>query len=259
VSFILDALRKSDAERQRAATPGLADIRYARRPTRRSLWLPLLAVALVANLAVMGVQWLRRPAAAPAAPPAAAAPATDAPAAPVAVAPAPAPVVPRAPAPAVRPLASETEAIEEPAAAVDPLDADLPPEALAALELPIEDPAPIPAPAVPPPAVPPPAVPPPAVAAPAPATPPPAAASRIRDVPTLPTADQLIAAGTLKVPSLNLDLHVFNADPARRFVIVNGGRYREGATLREGPTVAEITSDGVVLDNQGTRFTVRPR
>jgi general secretion pathway protein B len=248
VSFILDALRKSDAERQRAATPGLADIRYARRPTRRSLWLPLLAVALVANLAVMGVQWLRRPAAAPSAPPATDAPAAAAPVA-VAPAPAPVPVAPRAPAPAVRPLASETEAIEEPAAAVGPLDADLPPEALAALELPIEDPAPVPAPAVPPPAV----------AAPAPATPPPAAASRIRDVPTLPTADQLIAAGTLKVPSLNLDLHVFNADPARRFVIINGGRYREGATLREGPTVAEITSDGVVLDSQGTRFTVRPR
>lgn len=245
MSFILDALRKSDAERQRAATPGLADIRYARRPTRRSLWLPLLAVALVANLAVMGVQWLRRPAAAPAAVPDAAAPV---PTAPVAVA--PAPVVPRAPAPAVRPLASETEAVAEPgpeaAADVPPLDGDLAPAELAALELPVEEPAVVPAPVA-------------AAPAPVPAAPPPAAASRIRDTPLLPTADQLIAAGTLKVPTLNLDLHVYNDDPARRFVILNGGRYREGATLREGPTVAEITSDGVILDNQGTRFIVRPR
>ena len=31
MSFILDALRKSDAERQRAVTPGLSDVRYAAR------------------------------------------------------------------------------------------------------------------------------------------------------------------------------------------------------------------------------------
>jgi general secretion pathway protein B len=249
VSFILDALRKSDAERQRAATPGLADIRYARRPTRRSLWLPLLAVALVANLAVMGVQWLRRPAAAPVAGPAAT-PATDAPVAVAPVTVAPVPVVPRAPAPAVRPLASETEAVADPgavaAADVPLLEADLTPAEVAALELPVEDPVAVAEPVV-------------AAPAPAPTPPPPASASRIRDTPLLPTADQLIAAGTLRVPTLNLDLHVFNDDPARRFVIVNGARYREGATLREGPTVAEITSDGVILDNQGTRFIVRPR
>jgi general secretion pathway protein B len=146
----------------------------------------------------------------------------------------------------VRPLAAETEAVVEPAADVPPLDADLAPAELAALELPVEDPVVVPEPVA-------------AAPAPVPAKPPPAAASRIRDAPTLPTADQLIAAGTLKVPSINLDLHVFNNDPARRFVIINGGRYREGATLREGPTVAEITSDGVILDNQGTRFIVRPR
>ncbi len=245
MSFILDALRKSDAERQRAATPGLADIRYARRPTRRSLWLPLLAVALVANLAVMGVQWLRRPAAPPVAAPATA-PAPGAPVATAPVAVAPAPVVPRAPAPAVRPLAGETEAVAEPPADVPPLEGDLAPAELAALELPIEEPVVVPAPVA-------------AAPAPVPAAPPAAAASRIRDTPLLPTADQLIAAGTLKAPTLNLDLHVFNDDPARRFIIVNGARYREGATLREGPTVAEITSDGVILDNQGTRFIVRPR
>ena len=66
MSFILDALRKSDAERQRAATPGLTDVRYATPRSRRNLWLPILAVVLGINLVFMGLQWWSRPPQAPA-------------------------------------------------------------------------------------------------------------------------------------------------------------------------------------------------
>jgi general secretion pathway protein B len=83
--------------------------------------------------------------------------------------------------------------------------------------------------------------------------------SRIREEAGLPTSQQLIAAGTLRVPELGLELHVYSDDPARRFVIINGRRYREGATLNEGPVVESITTEGAVLDSQGTRFIVLPK
>jgi len=42
--------------------------------------------------------------------------------------------------------------------------------------------------------------------------------------------------------------------PAERFVFVNMRKYVEGQTLAEGPTLEEITTDGVVLNHRGTRF-----
>ena len=60
MSFILDALRKSDAERQRGAAPGLADVRYATHRGRRNIWVPLLAVVLAANIGFMAWLWYDR-------------------------------------------------------------------------------------------------------------------------------------------------------------------------------------------------------
>ncbi|MEQ1803248.1 MAG: hypothetical protein ABL989_15065, partial [Gammaproteobacteria bacterium] len=106
MSFILDALRKSDAERQRAVTPGLSDVRYAARRSRRNVWLPILVVVLAANALFLAVQWLR-----PDAPPAAQRPAvTPAPA--MAGAPASAPPAPEPQAADIRPLAREAEFAE---------------------------------------------------------------------------------------------------------------------------------------------------
>ena len=61
-------------------------------------------------------------------------------------------------------------------------------------------------------------------------------------------------AGGLNLPSLNLDIHVFAPESAERFVFINARKYRERETLREGPTVQEITSDGVILEFQGQRL-----
>ena len=92
--------------------------------------------------------------------------------------------------------------------------------------------------------------------APAPA---PAAPSRIVPGDDLPTAEELMARGGLNVPLLNLDLHVYSDAPAGRFVVINSRKYKEGAQTAEGPTVDTITADGVILSNQGRRFTLSRR
>lgn len=52
-------------------------------------------------------------------------------------------------------------------------------------------------------------------------------------------------------PKVSMDVHFYDDDPARRFVMINGKRYREGDTLAEGPRVTEINEDGVVLNHRG--------
>jgi hypothetical protein len=53
---------------------------------------------------------------------------------------------------------------------------------------------------------------------------------------------------------MHIDLHVYSAAPERRFVSINGRKYRQRDTLTDGPTVREITPEGVILDYQGTAF-----
>lgn len=54
-------------------------------------------------------------------------------------------------------------------------------------------------------------------------------------------------------PALAMDVHVWNADPAKRFVLVNGRRYHEGDQLSDGPQIVEITGQGMVLQYNGQR------
>jgi general secretion pathway protein B len=229
MSFILDALRKSDAERQRAATPGLTDVRYAARPARRNIWVPILVAVLAANAVFMGVQWYGRRDAAPAATVPVATPA------PASAITAPAPAVPAAAVPPadIRPLAREVEAGEPPAEPDIEAEFPGPPVAAAPTAAVVSAPAPAPAP-----------------------TPAAARPSRILPGNDLPTAEQLMGSGGLNTPILNLDLHVYSSKPADRFVVINSRKYKEGAQLSEGPTVESITSDGVILAMQGRRFTL---
>lgn len=54
-------------------------------------------------------------------------------------------------------------------------------------------------------------------------------------------------------PKLTVDVHVYNDNPLRRFVLVNGKKYRETDTLVEGPKVLEIRPDGVVVEQRGSK------
>jgi len=53
-----------------------------------------------------------------------------------------------------------------------------------------------------------------------------------------------------QLPPLKLSMHMWNEVPAQRFVIIDGNRLGIGARIGE-LTVADIVSDGVVLDWNG--------
>ena len=69
-----------------------------------------------------------------------------------------------------------------------------------------------------------------------------------------PTLQEVRARGMIDLPDLHLDIHVFSSDPTDRFVFINMTKLREGSTLAEGPVVAEITPEGVVLRHEGQVF-----
>ena len=70
----------------------------------------------------------------------------------------------------------------------------------------------------------------------------------------VPTMMEAIVSGILSVPPLHLDIHVYSPSPAERFVFINMAKYREGERLQEGPSVEEITESGVIMIHQGSRF-----
>ena len=49
-------------------------------------------------------------------------------------------------------------------------------------------------------------------------------------------------------PSIRVDVHVYDEQPAARFVMINGRRYREGEVLAEGPRIVSIEEDGIVFN-----------
>ncbi|MEO6187166.1 MAG: general secretion pathway protein GspB [Steroidobacteraceae bacterium] len=212
MSFILDALKKAESERNRQSGPVLMDVRIA--PPRRRLpgWAWVLGGVLLANLLVLAWLLLRRPAPQ-------AAPATAATTVAPAVVATPSAVIPPAAPPAYAP----------PAYAVPP-PALLPPDQTGL-------PAPLPLPGAT------------APGAGAAATPTEPAA----DVENLPTYQDLVAAG-IALPPLALNLHVFDANPANRYVLLNSMRLREGDFTPDGIKLESITARGAVLNQRGRRF-----
>ncbi|MBT8090812.1 MAG: general secretion pathway protein GspB [Gammaproteobacteria bacterium] len=73
----------------------------------------------------------------------------------------------------------------------------------------------------------------------------------------LPTIQELRANGTLVLPELHLDIHVYSDVPNDRFVFINMSKQRESSQLAEGPVVEEITPEGVVLEYSGISFLLR--
>lgn len=212
MSLILEALRKSEAERQRAQAPGLHAPAPVHRPAAaRPGWGPWVAVALGAAL-LGGTWWVNRPAPVPDATPAAV------------VAEAPPAGSESAAGPARMPVESAPPAaIEAPppplvVAPAEPVRPTLPPAPPAAAPEPVAPPDP------------------PVAAAPAPAA-----------TEALPGLASLSTAERAALPPLKVSMHVWAADPARRFAIVDGNRVGEGGVLGGG-IVAAIRTDGVVLE-----------
>jgi general secretion pathway protein B len=237
MSFILDALKKSEIERQRQSVPGLIDVPPA--PRRRGIpaWGWVLAGLLGINVAVLLVVLIRRPAAPAAAHPRVAAASTPAAAegtdhfSPLDNAPVYAPEIPV-------PGNTESQAAGQEGLASAPR-ANAPraiaPRAIAPRAIaPRED---LPA----------------------------RAAQRadpvLNDEPAddnemLPSISEINLVGNQSLPEIHLDVHVYATRTADRFVYINMRKYREGAVLQEGPTLERIRRDGVVLNYNGLRFFV---
>ncbi|MGH8180585.1 MAG: general secretion pathway protein GspB [Steroidobacteraceae bacterium] len=246
MSFILDALKKSETDRQRQSGPSLFEVKVAEPRRRLPVWAVAIAVLLGINLIVVSWMLLRHPSSQPppATPTAAATgtvsgghvpepstAATSAAAMPPATSPAPAGPNPggtgRAPGPAASASLSAAPASAPPA--------DGPPagEPGASQSTAGGDPSDY-APAVEP------------------------AGARGSDGTEgttdggLPLYQQIV--GNAGLPSLHLDLHVFADRPKDRFVMINMHRLGEGDSLPSGVQVETIRPDGVVLTYHGTRF-----
>jgi hypothetical protein len=68
----------------------------------------------------------------------------------------------------------------------------------------------------------------------------------------LPTYEE--AATQTSIPPLHMDLHSYAADPTKRFVLINMRRLYEGQSLPEGPKVESINTDSAIISYNGTRF-----
>jgi general secretion pathway protein B len=254
MSFILDALKKSEAERRQGEVPRLQNDPFAPPPRRRPLWPLLLALALLLNGGVFAWWLLARDEA----------PATVAlPADRSAQSAAGGPSTSAAPAGLPTPMAAESVTLPpEPAVAGAPVPATagpspaLPAEPAVVTvvieEAPVKAAAPAahPAPAKTAESTPPPRRAQPAATA--PARPRPAAAAPVAEA--FPPVSELPGNVRSSLPALNLQLHLFTPAPERRLVRLNGLNLREGGSSGDGLNVVEITQDGVKLSYGGNRF-----
>jgi general secretion pathway protein B len=70
----------------------------------------------------------------------------------------------------------------------------------------------------------------------------------------VPLYQEAALAPGAHLPNLRLDLHVFAAKPQERFVMINMHKLHEGDSLPEGVRVESITPEGAVLTHDGARF-----
>jgi len=77
--------------------------------------------------------------------------------------------------------------------------------------------------------------------------------------PFVPSLMHLPSAERQGLPPLRLSMHVYSADPAGRFSIIDGKRYSEGQSIAAGLVVAEIRRDGVVIERDGGSRFLLPR
>lgn len=284
MSLILDALKRAERERQAERSAALADVPddRATRPRRRwGRWLALSVLGLVVAAAAVNLALRPRPATPVANPTAAPAAQSDQALRPATRTPAPTPST-AIPPPAQAPIQARPAPAQPPVEMRPQISASPPPvlpgtEDVASLDdltpesdVDLEPAAPPAAESAPPPeltaepeaaplepepeARPEPAVeqtvPAPAASTtspPAPRPVPPALTQKapprkLREMPPEYRAD---------FPALTVEVHVF--EPGRRFVMINGRRYREGERLQEGPQIVEIVRDGVVMDFRGER------
>jgi hypothetical protein len=227
VSFIFDALRKSENERQRGSVPDIARIPLATPQQHMPRWALACIALLGVCVAVLAGAWWQAERSSDAARGNSLRVALPLPV------PATAPSVERSRAPAARVTPTQPSPEE-----IAPAQSD---SALAETVA-VSETGPTSAPTI--------------VAA-ASSTAGSAAPSRApQERMLLPSLAQLRASG-IEVPSLQLQLHSYSDTAANRFVFINGARYEEGERLQDGPQLLRITAEGVVLSQSSREFLLR--
>jgi general secretion pathway protein B len=234
MSFILDALRKSEHERQRSATPGIANVPFGAPRKVLPVWAVGLIVVLGVAVLALGGAYLRsewpagvRQARSTSAADAPVTPPVSASRPPTAERPAPGSERPSQLA--ERSLARESRSIA-PQTQTAPRGTSASPSSSTLVAPPSAS----------------------AERADEPRLPR-AAEPAGRGGPVLPSAASLEAEG-IAVPKLDLQLVAFYDAPADRYVFINNAKYHEGATLAEGPRVVSITNNGAVMYYLGREF-----
>jgi general secretion pathway protein B len=218
MSFILDALRKSELERQRQRGPGMAEFPAARADRRLPVALVVIGALLAVNIVVV-VFFMLREAPAPATTQAATAAPSSTTSAPPSAAASPSQPAPGAQG-ALESEALPSQGFEEPPVEIYGAPATQPPDAPDPTLLPEA----------------------------------PAAAPSVTYSEAPPADDAVSVEAATGLPELSVDLHIFAEDPAKRAVFINGRRYTKGDRIAEGPVVEDITRDGALLSYRGRRF-----
>jgi general secretion pathway protein B len=244
VSYILDALKKADAERERSAVPGLhahpQDDPAGREGRDGGLPWPAIAIAAIVLLAAaLGwVLWSERGVRVPP---------LVAEALPLPLPPTATP--PTAPAPAPRPAP-----VAETPAPVATLPAAPPPPTPAPVPLPSTTPAPAAAPA---PRMPAAVAAPPPVARIAPVPAPAPVKPIVPAEPSVPSMSVLPADVRASLPPINISGAVFSPTPSARMLFINGQVLREGDAVADGLVVERIGASASVLSARGVRFEIK--
>ena len=252
MSFILDALKKSESDRQRQSGPGLYEVKVAAPRSQLPYWAIGVIVLLGINLIIVAWALLRRPshgdtrADAQAANTAVTAPPVPTPAAaPAAFAPPAGSANPSPPTayPAAPPTSPASSAPAQPSPSLAQ-GAEAAATGSATLTAPRQGATPDTganpddyAPAAEP-------------------TQAPGFGFHVKRATGdgVPLYSQVATAPGPSVPELRLDLHAYAAKPEERFVLINMKRLREGDSLPDGVRVESITPDGVILSHHGARF-----
>lgn len=226
MSYILDALKKVDQEREFGAVPGLAtphEVDHVRRRPPRWPW--VLAALLSVNIVLVALLLLNRDAEAPGA--AQATPEWQQPAAGDAMLDRETPEDSTGPEPTPGGTAPSKEiqpfSIGELAASPKPLNSQIP-DPLSRPEEAVEKRLETAAPA--------------------------------NAAPQLQSWYELPQEFRMKLSLPRLDLHVYSEDPQNRFILVKLQKYREGETLESGLLLEEILPEGMVMSYLGERFMV---
>jgi general secretion pathway protein B len=259
MSFILDALKKSESERQRQTGPALFEAKIAPPRNRFPVWAVVIGVLLAINTGV--VAWLLLGGVAKRAPAEQTAAANTA---------APAPSPPHAQPASATPTRGDPPsaggffgnmnapftdaqvpsgrsappdvgpANDEPTLKEDVAQEALNPDDFEPAVDPQENPARVAQRA--------------AAAEPENSDPASSSAPRSPRADGLPTYQDVVAMPGVNVPPLRLDLHVYDPKPEARFVFVNMQKLKQGDTLGQGVHVDNITPEGAVLTFRGIRF-----